>query len=95
MELRPNPLIWGKMNHTVAGIPADKTAHVLGGQGNVWTEYMNTTDIVEYMAYPRAIALAEAMWSANDQREFAEFKQRLSAHTQRLDRMGVNYRKLD
>ena len=78
-----------------AGIPADKAAHVLAGQGNVWTEYMPTSDIVEYMAYPRAIALAESMWTASDQRDFADFKQSLSAHLQRLDRLGVNYRKLD
>ena len=34
-------------------------AHVLGAQGNVWTEFMKTPERVEYMAYPRALAMAE------------------------------------
>ena len=43
----------------------DKEAtYVLGAQGNVWTEYMQTEKQVEYMAFPRAIALSEVLWSS-------------------------------
>ncbi len=76
----------------VAGIPADKHDHVLGGQGNVWTEYMPTNAQVEYMTYPRACALAEAMWTAADDRSFDEFEARLAEHLARLDVLNVNYR---
>jgi hexosaminidase len=76
-------------------IDAQKAQHVLGGQGNVWTEYMPTTAQVEYMTYPRAIALAEIVWSYPDERDFDEFKARLLAHLPHLDKLHVNYRKVD
>ena len=72
------------------GISADKAHHVLGGQGNIWTEYMPTFDHVEYMAYPRATALAEAVWSAK--RDYADFSRRLRRHLARLDELNVHYR---
>lgn len=77
------------------GIPADKVHHVLGGQGNLWSEYINTTEQAEYMVYPRATALAEATWSSADGRTYDGFLQRLQTHLRRLDQMQVNYRKLD
>ena len=70
---------------------SEEAEHILGVQGNVWTEYMKTSDYVEYMAYPRAIALAEVGWSAKENREFSNFKKRLDEHYRRLDQMNVNY----
>ena len=75
-----------------AGISEDRHAHVLGGQGNLWTEYIPTTAQIEYMAYPRAAALAEAVWSSPDSRNFEDFRRRWAIHQRRLDQMGVNYR---
>jgi hexosaminidase len=74
------------------GIPADKHPHVLGGQGNLWTEYLPTAQLVEYMAFPRTTALAERVWSAPDADDYTGFRQRLGTHLQRLDYLGVNYR---
>jgi hexosaminidase len=71
--------------------PAD-AARVLGPQGNVWTEYMKTPGHVEYMAYPRALALAEVAWSAEGARDWDGFLERLPAELRRLDALGVNYR---
>jgi hexosaminidase len=73
-------------------LSADEAVHVLGGQANVWTEYMKTPDHVEYMAYPRAIALAEVLWSPRHARDWASFADRLARELWRLDRLGVNYR---
>lgn len=75
-------------------IPADRRQHVLGGQGNIWTEYMPTPAQVEYMVYPRACALAESLWTADDDRAFDEFSARLAEHLARLDRLAVSYRPL-
>ena len=76
-------------------IPLDLTEeqakHIMGGQGNVWTEYMKTSDHVEYMAFPRAIALAEVLWTPNRKHNFDDFTQRLNHHFKRLDALGVNY----
>src|SRR5690606_23798482 len=51
-------------------IAADKQKHVLGAQGNVWTEYMPTTEQVEYMVFPRALALAEVVWTEAELRDW-------------------------
>ncbi len=75
----------------VAGIARQHHGHVLGGQGNVWTEYLPTTELVEYMTWPRAAALAEALWTAPDPRDFADFERRLRGHLPRLQRLKVNY----
>jgi len=66
--------------------------HVLGTQGNVWTEYMKTPDHVEYMVFPRLLALAEVAWSPPSERDWHGFLQRLPAALDRLDRLAVDYR---
>ena len=66
--------------------------HVIGAQGNVWTEYIKTPEHAEYMAYPRALALAEVAWSPKSSRDWTEFLRRLSSQFGRLDALGVNYR---
>ena len=72
-------------------LSARDAKHILGAQGNVWTEYMPTPEHVEYMAYPRAIALAEVLWTPRRKQNFDEFRTRLHLHLQRLDILGVNY----
>ena len=52
------------------------TDHLLGIQGNLWTEHVPTEDNFEYKAYPRAFALAEIGWTPQDQRNFGEFRPR-------------------
>jgi hexosaminidase len=76
-------------------IAADKKHHILGGQGNIWTEYIPEADQVEYMAFPRAIAIAEILWKHPAERCYEALADRLRAHLPRLDLMGVNYRRLD
>ena len=73
-------------------IDAGRAAHVLGVQGNVWTEYIPNEEQVEYMAFPRALALAEVGWTPAERRSAAGFAERLRAHRPLLDRLGVNYR---
>ena len=71
---------------------AEQARHVLGAQANVWTEYIETPQKVEYMAYPRALALAEVVWTAKDRRDWSSFQARLPAQLLRLRTMGVNFR---
>ena len=72
-------------------LTSDLATHIIGVQGNVWTEYMKTSDIVEYMAFPRAIALAEVAWSQQDRRNWDDFINRMDNQFARLDLMGINY----
>ena len=69
-----------------------ESRYVLGAQGNVWTEYMATSDYVEYMVFPRLLALSEVVWSPKDLRDWESFAARLPAQFRRLDRYGVHYR---
>lgn len=70
---------------------------MLGAQGQIWTEYIPTPAHAECMAYPRACALSEALWSpkpATPPRDFATFRLRLDLHLKRLGLLNVNYRPL-
>ena len=70
----------------------DKEAtYVLGAQGNVWTEYMQTEKQVEYMAFPRAVALSEVLWSSPEYKNYQDFIHRLEQYQKRLDQLEVNY----
>jgi hexosaminidase len=74
-------------------LEATEAAHVLGPEACVWTEYMPTADHVEYMAYPRVLALAEIAWSPREAREWESFQKRLPVGLELLKRLGVNYRR--
>ncbi|WP_223693442.1 beta-N-acetylhexosaminidase [Leifsonia poae] len=69
-------------------------AHVLGGQANLWTEYMDSPRTLDYFAFPRLCALAEALWSSAP-KDYDAFAERLRLHLERLDAVGVEYRHED
>jgi len=75
-----------------AELTADEARHVLGAQGQVWTEYIPDPKRVEYMAFPRACALAEVLWTPREERDYADFTRRLATHLARLAVLDVNYR---
>jgi hexosaminidase len=65
--------------------------HILGAQGNVWTEYIATPEYAEYMAVPRMIALAEVTWSPENRIDWENFLRKLEDHFARLEVINVNY----
>ncbi|MFI5333387.1 MAG: beta-N-acetylhexosaminidase, partial [Candidatus Babeliales bacterium] len=69
----------------------DQAQHILGAQANVWTEYIPTQEYVEYMTYPRAIALAEVIWSAKQVKNYEDFVIRLKHNLLHLKSMNVHY----
>ncbi len=69
-----------------------QASHILGAQGNVWTEYMATPQHVEYMVLPRMLALSEVDWSEPSRKSFRDFARRLPWHFERFDAMGLDYR---
>ena len=73
-------------------IPADKAKHILGVGGNLWSEYFPNYAQVQYMAYPRACALAEVGWTDAKLKNLDNFKSRMETHLQRLKAQKVNYR---
>lgn len=70
----------------------DEKKYILGAQANVWTEYLKTPANVEYMVFPRLLALAEVNWSPLEKKNYADFTRRLQTHFARLDKQNVNYR---
>jgi hexosaminidase len=78
-----------------AELEAEFTKHVLGAQGQLWTEYMPNPKQVEYMAFPRMSALAEVVWTPKERKDYASFLRRLPSHLERLRIMDVNFRPLN
>jgi hexosaminidase len=68
----------------------EESKYILGAQGNIWTEYIHSGEKVEYMAYPRASALAEINWSPKEKRNWDSFWQRLQTQFKRFDILGVH-----
>ena len=66
--------------------------YIIGAQGNVWTEYMKTSDHVEYMVFPRIFALSEVVWAKN-RPSFNDFENKVIGMYPILDKMDINYSK--
>lgn len=63
---------------------------ILGIEAPLWTETAVTMKDIEYLVFPRLIGLAELAWSPKGQR-WEEYRHRLAAHGQRMEKMGVNF----
>ena len=74
-------------------LSAEAAKHILGGQGNLWTEYVSTIDHAQYMAFPRMAALAETLWSPKEVRNWEDFSRRIQLFMKRYDQAGINYAK--
>jgi hexosaminidase len=70
----------------------DEKKFILGGQANIWTEYLPTPASVEYMAFPRMLALSEVLWTQPENKNYGDFLRRLPTQLARLDKLNVNYR---
>ncbi|SFR82786.1 hexosaminidase [Agromyces sp. CF514] len=74
------------------GLDDEGARHVLGGQANIWTEYMDSSRTVDFFAFPRLCAIAEVLWSGPGGDE-TDFTARLEQHLDRLAALGVEYRR--
>lgn len=70
-----------------------ESKYVLGAQGNVWTEYMLNSKHVEYMVFPRILALSEVDWSTLKNKDYSNFEKRVKHFFKRLDALNINYAK--
>ena len=76
-----------------AGLTEEQAKHVLGAQANLWTEYIATTEHVEYMLLPRLAALAEVQWTAPDKKDYKKFEKRVVHLMEFYHRDGFNFGK--
>ncbi len=65
---------------------------VIGVQGAIWTEFIRSKSYMEYMTFPRLSALAETAWSPKEEKDLADFKNRMKMQYMRYDQMEINYR---
>lgn len=70
----------------------EETKYIMGAQANMWTEYMETTNHVEYMLLPRMCTLSEVVWSPKESRNLTDFLQRMSHQYNLLASKNYNFR---
>lgn len=94
------PPSWGGYNNVLKiydfnpvpeDIAPDKKHHILGAQGNLWTEQVKSLSHIQYMMLPRISALSEALWTNVDQKNKDDFINKLDVHFDRLDELGYNF----
>ncbi|MGV8094119.1 MAG: beta-N-acetylhexosaminidase [Mangrovibacterium sp.] len=71
----------------------EKHQYILGQQGCVWTEYIQTPRRAEYMTFPRAVAMSEVAWCAKENKDWDSFRERMVKEFARLDRKDIHYSK--
>ena len=72
------------------GLKEEQAKLIYGVQGNLWVEYIPTEELVEYMIYPRILAIAEIGWSNPAARDYSEFRQRAVKGVEWLKANGYN-----
>ncbi|MEP7270100.1 MAG: beta-N-acetylhexosaminidase [Acidobacteriota bacterium] len=73
-------------------LSSEEKKRILGGQCQLWTEYIPTPEQLEYMAFPRLLAVAEAVWTPPERKDYASFQSRLEKEKERLRVIGVNFK---
>lgn len=74
-------------------LSADEAKHILGGQANLWTEFVPTPEHSEYMLFPRLDAMTEALWTKAGNKNYKDFLKRLDQQFIRYNNSGLNYSK--
>ena len=80
-------------NPTPKELSTEEAKYILGAQANLWTEYIETPSHVEYMIFPRMLALSEVVWGTSNPEKFADFQNRMIQHFDVFDKKGINYSK--
>ncbi len=82
-------------NPVIPGLKEDEIQYVIGGQANVWTEFISNPDKLEYMMLPRLSAVSEVLWSPQGKRSWEDFKIRMEKQYQRYQLWNVKYNPAD
>jgi hexosaminidase len=80
-------------NPTPTTLNKNEANYILGAQGNVWTEYMEDANKVEYMIFPRMLALSEVLWGTSNTEKYKDFQDRMIQHFQYFEENKINYSK--
>jgi hexosaminidase len=71
----------------------DLAEKILGIQAALWSENVSSRDQLDYLVFPKLLALSEVAWTPKARRNWINFSERTGKlHLQRLDQYGVKYR---
>ena len=73
------------------GTNSHVAANIIGGQANLWTEFINTPQHAEYMLLPRMLAISESLWSPRDNKDWNRFRRKIEVQKDRLQAKGYSY----
>ncbi len=74
-----------------SNVPANLHKYYVGVQGTFWTEHVQHTDLLEYLALPRLTAIAETGWTPAAKKDFSDFQQRITKDTLLLNYNNYDY----
>lgn len=77
----------------VDSMSTEQRKHILGGQANLWSEFVTNEEKSEYMLFPRLPALAEVLWTPAEKKDWASFSKKIRPLMDWLDHLGINYAK--
>ncbi|PRY02912.1 hexosaminidase [Pontibacter ummariensis] len=84
-----------KYNPHSEALTVDERRHVLGAQANIWTEFISSVEHLEYMLLPRLPAIAEALWTPLEKKNFNSFVNRLNGwHFPNWETKGIRFHSL-
>lgn len=69
----------------------EESKYILGVQANVWTEYIPDSKQVEYMVFPRILAMSELDWSKKENKNYEDFVSRVENFHARLKALDINF----
>lgn len=72
-------------------LTGDQQRRVLGGQGNIWTEWLSDRNEIESMTYPRALALSETLWTEPEHKSWTDFERRLNGQYDRMANRDIRF----
>ncbi|MDO3644490.1 beta-N-acetylhexosaminidase [Mucilaginibacter sp. L3T2-6] len=64
---------------------------ILGGQANLWTEQVFNFRQVEYMTWPRGMAISESVWSPKAKKDWNNFYPKVEKQFARLNEAEIKY----
>ena len=73
------------------GFTEQQAKHILGVQANLWAEMIPNFKRLQYMAFPRMLALAETAWTSKEAKDHDDFQKRMLLQYDRLDALDINY----
>jgi len=87
--------LWLSTTYSYAPMPealnSEEKKHILGVQGNLWGESIRGEKAMNYMLFPRLLAIAEVGWTHRKDRGWNDFVERLEYNLVRLKNLGIGY----